>query len=95
VGDWNGDGTDTIGVYDPAGYFYLRNTNDSGPPSITAHYGGGPSIIPIVGDWNGDGTDTVGVFQNGTWYLASATNASAGQTIFSFGQGGDRPLRWQ
>src|SRR6266508_4700886 len=31
VGDWNGDGTDTIGIFRPGeGKFYLKNDNDQG-----------------------------------------------------------------
>ena len=40
VGDWNGDGIDTIGFYDPAtSTFYLRNTNDAGYADLTFGYG--------------------------------------------------------
>jgi hypothetical protein len=36
VGDWNGDGVDTIGLYDPAGAgFFLRNSNTGGVADIT------------------------------------------------------------
>src|SRR5262249_45465620 len=41
VGDWNGDGTTTVGVFDPAtATFYLKNTNQAGAPDYQFTYGG-------------------------------------------------------
>ncbi len=51
TGDWNGDGTDTIGVY-RGGTFFLRNTNDSGFADLTFALGI-PGDAPISGDWDG------------------------------------------
>ena len=65
VGDWNGDGTDTIGVF-RNGTWFLRNSNDPGPVDVAFSWGA-RSQIPVVGDWNGDGTDTIGVYRLGTW----------------------------
>ena len=40
AGDWNGDGKDTIGLYDPTkAVFYLRNTNDAGYADVSFAYG--------------------------------------------------------
>ncbi len=39
VGDWNGDGIDTIASF-TNGWWYLRNSNTPGPPDIVIHYGG-------------------------------------------------------
>ncbi|HXU32865.1 MAG TPA: S8 family serine peptidase, partial [Thermoanaerobaculia bacterium] len=66
-GDWNGDGVDTLGRFDPAtSIFSLRNSNTSGAPEITFSFevaGALPAnLVPIAGDWNGDGVDTVGLF---------------------------------
>ena len=63
VGDWNGDGTDTIGVSRGA-TFYLRNTNTTGTGELSASFGD-PSDWPIVGDWNGDHIDTIGIVRRG------------------------------
>ena len=38
VGDWNGDGTDTVGIY-RNGNFYLRNTNGAGNADLVFGYG--------------------------------------------------------
>ena len=68
AGDWDGNGTDTIGLYDPAtSTFYLRNTNGTGVADVTFNYGvGGAGWIPIAGDWNGDGKDTIGLYDPAT-----------------------------
>jgi hypothetical protein len=35
AGDWNGDGVTTVGVVDPNGLWYLRNSNSAGAPDVT------------------------------------------------------------
>jgi hypothetical protein len=60
MGDWNGDGTNTVGVLDPNGVWYLRNTppvyspffNGGGPPEIMPFSYGLGSWLPVVGNWN-------------------------------------------
>ena len=45
VGDWNGDGITTIGLYRPSGsIFFLRNTNTTGAPDITVPFGDAQEI---------------------------------------------------
>jgi hypothetical protein len=72
VGDWNGDGIDTIGIYDrTTGVFQLRNSNTSGVPDITLTLGN-PGDTPLAGRWSSDMTaDGVGVYRptNGILYL--------------------------
>jgi len=54
VGDWDGNGTVTIGLYRPTGsIFYLRNSNTTGSPDLTIPYGAAGDI-PITGDWDGE-----------------------------------------
>jgi hypothetical protein len=53
VGDWNGDGIDTIGVYVPStGVWFLKNTNAPGSADLTFVYGP-PNVIPVTGNWDG------------------------------------------
>ena len=75
VGDWNGDGTDEIGVWRPStGRFYLdmdgSRTWTTGVDVITASFGVATDH-PMAGDWNGDGTDEIGVWRpsTGRFYL--------------------------
>ncbi len=63
LGDWDGDGIDTPGLYRPSdGKVYLRNSNSPGIADIEFFFGD-PGDVPIVGDWDGDGDDTVGVYR--------------------------------
>jgi len=68
VGDWNGDGKDTIGVF-REGMWYLDYDND-GVADEFVHFGASKHL-PVTGDWNGDGKDTIGVFDpsTGVWSL--------------------------
>ncbi|MCC6745080.1 MAG: hypothetical protein IT175_14560, partial [Acidobacteria bacterium] len=41
-GDWDGDGADSIGLYDPAtSTFYLKNTNSPGSADLAFAFGAG------------------------------------------------------
>lgn len=59
VGDWDGDGTDTLGVRDNY-TFYLNNDFD-GYHDILTTYGNGGLQQVVVGDWDDDGVDTLGI----------------------------------
>lgn len=71
MGDWNGDGDDTPGVYrSSTSTFYLaadiqgQAPGDGGNPGYYAQYSfiyGNPGWKPVAGDWNGDGIDTIGL----------------------------------
>ncbi|MBK8420739.1 hypothetical protein [Candidatus Villigracilis saccharophilus] len=64
AGDWDGSGTDTIGIY-RNGSFYLRNSNTLGFADLVIAFGL-PGDQPVVGDWNGDGIDTIGIYRPST-----------------------------
>ena len=84
TGDWDGNGTTTIGSYNPStSQWFLRNSNSAGS-SIGGFTFGSPGDIPVVGDWDGNGTTTIGVYRpsTGYWYLRN-TN-SAGSSIGGF-----------
>ena len=67
VGDWNGDGITTIGVFRPnnttgSNDLYLLNINQlASTPKIAGF--GLVGDMPIVGDWDGNGTSTLGVLR--------------------------------
>jgi hypothetical protein len=88
AGDWDGDGRDTIGTYNPASrQFSLSGLADGTPPV-------GPfGAIPVVGDWDGTGHDGVGAYDPMThqFSFASAlgTEVRPPQT---FGEPGDLPI---
>ena len=53
VGDWNGDGVETIGMFLPsASTFFLRNSNTMGNADVAFGLGY-PGCQPIVGNWLG------------------------------------------
>jgi len=89
TGDWDGNGTDTIGIY-RNGSFYLRNANTIGFADLTFPFGA-PGDQPIAGDWNGDGVDTIGVYRSstGTFYLRNSNTAGAPDYVFQLGIPGD------
>lgn len=104
VGDWDGDGDETIGVFKPAqsggqeAVWALNNTNDNdGTPDITVNYGGFGDE-PAVGDWDGDGDTTIGVFRpaptsgaESRWILRNAN--SNGPPAYDFLYGGYQELQ--
>ena len=66
AGDWDGDGLDTLGVYDSiAGRFVLAARNAADAPVALIPVGGRNSL-PVAGDWDGDGRDSVGVYDFGS-----------------------------
>lgn len=89
TGDWDGNGTDTIGIY-RNGNFYLRNSNTIGFADLVFTFGttGGQ---PVAGDWNGDGIDTIGLYRGNviTFELRNSNTAGAPQMVFSLGNPGD------
>ncbi len=87
VGDWDGNGTVTIGVYRNA-TFYLRNENTIGFATIVFDFGQSGDQ-PIAGDWNGDGVDTVGVYRNGTVFLRNNNTEGLPDISFGLGNPGD------
>jgi hypothetical protein len=94
AGDWNGDGTDTPGYYDPSnGFVSLSNNIDGSGPFINYVFGIGGDY-PIVGDWNGDGIDSLGVYRQTTGQLLLRNDNSTGFADFYmvFGIPGDIPI---
>ena len=87
TGDWDGNGTDTIGIY-RNGYFYLRNSNTIGFADLEFAFGL-PGDRPVSGDWDGDGTDTIGVYRNGQFLLRNSNSAGPADTSFYLGNPGD------
>ncbi len=89
VGDWDGNGTATIGIY-RNGSFYLRNSNTIGFADIAFSFGA-PGDQPIAGDWNNDGSDTIGVYRpsTGQFLLRNNNSTGAAQMSFYLGNVGD------
>lgn len=104
VGDWDGDGNDTVGFVRPLSngswLWALRNSNSSGNASIPPfQYGNTELDFPIVGDWDGDGVDEAAVvrrYHTGQllWLLLNENAAGQPDVFFFYGRWdrGDRPV---
>ena len=98
VGDWNGDGIDTPGVFRPSTGSWLladgTNVDDSTPPASFQFSFGQAGDLPIAGDFDGNGLDGVAVFRpsTGQFFLNDFNISTIGNAFFSFGQNGDLPL---
>ncbi|MBI4915078.1 MAG: hypothetical protein HY825_04465 [Acidobacteria bacterium] len=92
VGDWDGDGVDTVGIY-RGNTFYLRNTNTAGNADLVIEFGA-PGDVPIAGDWDGDGVDTIGVYRPGdaAWYLKNSNTGGAPDLAFTYGLENETPV---
>ena len=92
VGDWNGEGVETIGVVRGTRWL-LRNNNSPGTAAIdfTCSFCQ-PGDIPVVGDWNGDGVDGYGVVRGTRWLLRNSLSAGSADFDFTFGDAGDIPV---
>jgi hypothetical protein len=99
VGDWNGTGVDTVGLYDPnTSTFYLHYTNAAGAADVTFVYGFAGSqtsgyLVPLVGDWTGSGVDTVGLYdpRTATFFLRDSNTPGPADSTFVYGPAG---LNW-
>ena len=93
VGDWDGDGDDSVGLYEKStGTFLLKNSNSAGNQDTVFQYGaGGDDWVPLVGDWNNNGDDTVGLYQKsiGGFFLKNSNGAGNADLLFPYGAGGD------
>ncbi len=94
VGDWNGDGTDTIAVFRDGKWY--RDVDGDGKWSKTDYRGqyGQKGDVPVVGDFNGDGIDELGIFRDGTWYIDTNANGviDGEDQVFKLGEKGDIPV---
>lgn len=94
AGDWNGDGRDTVGVYNTADRrFSMRDAITTGDPDVTTSPIGPFGAIPLAGDWDGKGGDEVGIYdplaRRFDFYSTSGKMARPSQ---AFGAAGDLPI---
>ncbi len=93
VGDWAGQGRQTIGVVDQVDgqwRWRLSGVNNGGAPALTFLYG--PTRCrPVVGDWDGNGTTTPGLVcaEHGLWRWRLSNVNAAGRPALDFTYGPD------
>jgi hypothetical protein len=96
LGDWDGDGIDTPGVYRPTwGAAHLVNSipdfgSEDTEPEVTFFFGL-PGDRVFAGDWDGDGVDTLGLSRHGQVFLAGSNATSVAEDVFWFGTHADIP----
>lgn len=94
MGDWDGDGAATPGLYRRSdGFVYLRNDNSAGWADVSFFFGRSGDI-PVVGDFDGDGRDSVSVYRpsDGRFYIRNELKDGWAETAFVFGRPGDVPF---
>jgi hypothetical protein len=94
LGDWDGDGIDTPGLYRPGnGFAYVINRRETGVAD-RSWFMGIPGDIPLAGDWDGDGTDTFSVYRpsEGKVYINNVNATTVAQDEYFFGVPGDTPF---
>jgi hypothetical protein len=94
VGDWQGSGRYSMGVFRQGTWVLDWNGNgsfDSGDKTCSFGQAGD---VAVVGDWTGDGKSKIGVFRSGLWVLdANASCAyETSDPSFDFGGAGDVPV---
>ncbi|MGI9648819.1 MAG: DUF3048 domain-containing protein [Acidimicrobiia bacterium] len=95
LGDWDGDGIDTPGVYRPLdGSAHLTNQIPSfggdAVADLSFHFGL-PGDRVFAGDWDGDGVDTLGLSRGGQVFLSGTNATSVADQVFWFGTHTDIP----
>ncbi|WP_245993744.1 bifunctional metallophosphatase/5'-nucleotidase [Flaviflexus salsibiostraticola] len=90
VGDWNGDGKDTLGVR-RGNAFFLNDALATGRATHEFNYGRVGDEV-VVGDWDGTGGDTLAVRRGNTYYIANELRGGAADTVFDYGRVGDEAL---
>ena len=87
--------TATGDLFEGAGLFELRDTNDCCAAEISMTLGQAGDR-PMAGDWDGGtavpGADTPGLFRSGVWILGDSAVAAQGYPEFRFGEAGDVPV---
>lgn len=87
VGDFNGDGTDEIGLHrESTGRVYMRLSLTTGVADLDFIYGN-PGDLLVAGDWDGDGVDSPALFRpsEGNWYLKLNNAAGFADHVVPFG----------
>lgn len=97
AGDWDGDGLDTVGLYDPAlSNFWLFDANDSSASCVGIQFGSGHGgWLPIVGNWDGRTTgDKIGLYHiaSSQFHLRLSNTPGNADLHYHFGAAGHRWL---
>jgi hypothetical protein len=87
VGDFDGDGIETIGLHrESTGFVYFRDTHSSGVADGQFFFGI-PADRLVAGDWDLDGIDSPAVYRPSTttFYLRHTNTQGYADQLFTFG----------
>jgi hypothetical protein len=90
VGDWDGDGQDTLAVRRGNAYF-LSNTFLGGAAEVELTFGRAGDEV-LVGDWDGDGVDSLAVRRGNAYFLSNTSLGGAAEVELHYGRAGDHVL---
>ncbi|WP_345751516.1 M23 family metallopeptidase [Microbacterium rhizophilus] len=90
VGDWNGDGADTLAARRGRAYLFADKHGAEAPSSVALY--GRDGDVTLVGDWNGDGRDTLAVRRGRTYYINDKLAGGEASSIVVYGREGDDVL---
>ncbi|WP_168217895.1 N-acetylmuramoyl-L-alanine amidase [Occultella kanbiaonis] len=88
VGDWDGDGVDTVATRVNQ-LFYLTNTNGYSEAATVVAFGR-PGDVVLVGDWNGDGRDTFAVRRGNMYYIMNTMGSGTADRVIPYGRATDQ-----
>ena len=93
VGDWDGDGSQTVGVVRPSAardsnQLLLRNSDGR----VLNFWYGRKGDRLVMGDWDGNGTWTPAAVRAGVWSIRSTNTTGPADTTVGFGRAGDNYL---
>lgn len=84
VGDWDGDGADTLAVRRGHHLYFSNSLRDGAADTVTAY--GRDADLVLVGDWNGDGIDTAAVRRGNVYYVSNGFTGGAADIVQAFGE---------
>ncbi|GAA4288821.1 hypothetical protein [Georgenia daeguensis] len=87
VGDWNGDGIDTLAVR-RANVYHFANGPSGGPTSNSIVYGSAGDTV-LMGDWDGDGDDTPAVRRGNVYHLKNNLSSGRADRVVMYGRSSD------
>ena len=88
VGDWDGDGKDTVSLR-RGNTFAVNNVSaPTASPKFDAAYGI-PGDEYYVGDWDGDGKDSLAVRRGNVFHISNRMGSSTADQTIAYGKPGD------
>jgi hypothetical protein len=84
VGDWDGDGTDTLAVRRGATYYFKNGVNGGVADKVITY--GKPTDQVLVGDWDGDGKDTLAVRRGRNYFVKNSIAGGIADDVVPYGK---------